>query len=187
MKSFFFMSSILIMALTVSCTKNKDQPPIVKEITTDSTLKTERGVTYNNGQPFTGKAFTLNAQMDTVVIDFYLDGKLHGVSRSWYASGKRMQERLYQNGRKEGIHQGWWPNGKMKFQYEFKNDEYEGSVKEWYENGVPYKHFTYSSGQEEGAQKMWKLDGKIYANYIVKNNRIYGLSGRKLCKSLRKV
>ncbi len=173
--------------ILTSCTESQKSLSAANAIVEVMHLKVSQGVTYYNAQPFNGKAFTLNARQDTVAIDFYHHGKLHGLSRSWFPSGKPMQERWYENGRKEGVHQGWWSNGKMKFQYAFKNDEYNGHVKDWYESGAPYKDFTYKDGHEDGPQKMWNLDGSMYANYVVKNNRIYGLSGRKQCRSLRKV
>jgi antitoxin component YwqK of YwqJK toxin-antitoxin module len=190
MKSLVFnINLILLMQCFItatSCQNSNTQPQSLHELVNLTLLRTNQGITYNNGNPFTGKAFALDTKRDTIALDIYFHGKLHGESKAWYSYGKIMEERWYRNGRKEGLHQAWWPNGHLKFQYEFKEDEYNGQVKEWYENGVLFKHFTYELGHEEGPQKMWRIDGSVYANYVVKKNRIYGLSGRKNCKNLWK-
>jgi antitoxin component YwqK of YwqJK toxin-antitoxin module len=179
-RSFVYML-LLVGAGITSCVEHRTQSFI-----TDSMVVTHGGITYLDQKPFTGKTFLLNQQGDTISLLVYDKGKQNGPDLAWYAKGIKKHERYYSRGKKEGVHLGWWPNGRLKFRYEFTEDEYEGSVKEWYEDGTPYRSFTYSKGYEEGPQKMWRPDGRIYANYILKNNRIYGLSGRKNCKSLWK-
>jgi antitoxin component YwqK of YwqJK toxin-antitoxin module len=152
-----------------------------------SLLKTHRGITSIDNVPFSGMAYLITAEGDTTLRESYLNGKLNGMSKAWYPNAQLRHERLYKNGKKEGVHLGWWPNGQLKFKYEFENDEHHGSAVEWYESGLLFKQFSYKYGYEQGSQKMWRLDGSVYANYFVKNNRIYGLSGRKNCKALGKV
>ncbi len=172
---------LLTLSVLLSCSE-KHAERVVRIVE----LKVQRGNTYVGEQLFTGLALELNEAGDTLLRDHYLEGKLHGLSQAWYATGQVQHERTYEHGKKVGQHQGWWSNGQRKFQYSFQEDEYHGEVKEWYENGMRYRQFTYEAGYEEGPQKMWRSDGKLYANYVVKNNRIYGLSGRKVCKSLWK-
>lgn len=173
---------VLIGSGMMSCVQDTSAPKLVA----DFRLDTHEGTTYDGPNPFTGKTFQLNQIGDTISLVVYENGKINGADLAWYARGIKKHERYYAYGRKEGVHFGWWPNGKMKFRYEFKDDEYDGSVKEWYEDGTLFKSFTYVKGHENGTQKMWRQDGSLYANYVMKNNRIYGLSGRKNCKSLWK-
>ena len=175
-------STVFCLALS-ACGRNNQVTPMIA----GSSVVTHEGITYHDQQPFTGKTFQLNQSGDTVSLIIYENGKMSGNDLAWYSTGIKKHERYYAQGRKEGVHMGWWPNGHIKFRYEFAADEYEGSVKEWYEDGTLFKSFTYEKGYENGPQKMWRIDGSVYANYVVKNNRIYGLSGRKNCKSLWKV
>ena len=46
------------------------------------------------------------------------------------------------------------------------------------------EEFNYKMGREFGSQKVWYLDGKIKSNYIIKNNRRYGLLGTKNCTNV---
>ncbi len=179
---------LLTLILLTSCLEKQAELgvlPVGDTVVVDE-LKVQRGNTSVGEQLFTGLAYAVTEEGDTLVKDFYVNGKLHGLSQAWYANGQVQHERTYEHGKKVGQHQGWWSNGQRKFQYSFQEDEYHGEVKEWYENGMPYRQFTYEAGYEEGPQKMWRSDGKLYANYVVKNKRIYGLSGRKVCKSLWK-
>ncbi|HJY63931.1 MAG TPA: toxin-antitoxin system YwqK family antitoxin, partial [Ignavibacteria bacterium] len=53
--------------------------------------------------------------------------------------------------------------------------------KDWNENGMLFNDFNYINGYEEGLQRAWYPDGSLQANYVVKNNRKYGLTGVKNC------
>ena len=185
MNKFFVLINVLASSLLLftRCEQLDNSSDL---IVPDSLVTTHGGISTLDQVPFSGVTFQLDDKGDTLSLISYYRGKLEGIDKAWYAKDIKKHERIYVQGRKEGIHTGWWPNGKLKFRYKFKNDDYEGSVKEWYEDGTMYKSFTYFKGHEEGQQKMWRQDGSIYANYVLKNNRIYGLSGRKNCKSLWK-
>ena len=84
-------------------------------------------------------------------------------------------------GKKEGIHIGYWEDGSLAFEYNLKDDEYNGSLKEWNRNGQIIKSFNYVNGYENGSQKLWFDNGEVRSNYVIKNNRRYGLLGTKNC------
>lgn len=134
-----------------------------------------------NNKPLTGIIFSLYANGDTALRQPCLKGKENGWVRRWYPGKRLQEERYYVAGKKEGLHRSWWPDGKLRFAYNFTDDEYDGSVEEWYESGQAYRAMHYEKGQEKGMQKMWYFNGKIKANYVVINNRRFGLSGTKNC------
>ena len=69
----------------------------------------------------------------------------------------------------------------MAFAYNLKNDIYHGTLKEWTKSGQIIKSLNYINGQEFGHQQLWYDNGEIRSNYIIKNNRRYGLLGTKNC------
>jgi antitoxin component YwqK of YwqJK toxin-antitoxin module len=69
----------------------------------------------------------------------------------------------------------------LAFEYHLENDVYHGSLKSWNSKGQIIKSLHYTHGQQSGHQQLWDDNGAIRTNYIVKNNRRYGLLGTKNC------
>ena len=144
-------------------------------------IVTHRGVTFLGTTPLTGTLFSLNAKGDTAFITTYRRGKLHGISKHYHSNGRLKSIRHFKEGWKEGEHAGWFGDGKPEFLYHYKNDMFEGNQKEWMENGQLYADLNFEKGQESGSQRVWYVGGKIKTNYVIKNNRRYGLLGTKNC------
>jgi hypothetical protein len=53
-----------------------------------------------------------------------------------------------------------------------------------HENGKVYLYKKVEHGKEIG-QKIWRADGKIYANYLYKESGLLGLTGGKLCRTVK--
>lgn len=147
----------------------------------DPNIRTHRGVTYLKTTPITGVVFTLNDENDTTALIPYQEGKRHGTAIQYHNNRQKRSERNYSHGRKIGEHRGWHENGKASFVYNFSDDVFDGNQKEWLENGQLYSDMNYEQGKESGSQRVWYSDGTIKTNYIVKNNRRYGLLGTKNC------
>lgn len=145
---------------------------------------TAGGITYVDSVPYSGMVYDLYPNSDTMFVYEYLQGKQHGRSVEWYASGQVKEIRLYSDNWKEGTHKGWFENGTPKFVVNYNRDVYDGNVREWLESGQLFKDFNYKDGQEEGMQRMYWADGKIRANYQCINGRNYGLTGVKNCISV---
>jgi antitoxin component YwqK of YwqJK toxin-antitoxin module len=136
---------------------------------------------FLNDTKYNGIVYALYNTGDTAFLKSYYNGVEEGLQKKWYPNKKIAEIRLYHLGKKTGKHIGFWENGKSKFEFYFLNGEHQGVAKEWYQNGNPYRSFHYDKGYELGSQKMWWENGTIRANYVVKNNRRYGLIGLKLC------
>jgi antitoxin component YwqK of YwqJK toxin-antitoxin module len=144
-------------------------------------IHSKGGITYSNTIPITGIVFSLNANGDTSFSIPYRNGKEHGFSRHYHDNGQMKSLRCSENGWKEGEHTGWFENGQKQFVYHFTNDMFDGNQKEWLSNGTLYSDLNYVKGSENGSQRIWYTNGKIKTNYIIKNNRRYGLLGTKNC------
>lgn len=171
---------------TISCSKNTEQLIQSTEYTevssVDSKLSKQNQILYYDGLLFTGKVIERN-NGKVISITEYQNGKQDGFQFRYYSNGNLSEERYYENGLKTGEHKGWWENGNLKFVYHFKNDVFDGNVKAWNESGMLFNDFNYVNGKEDGLQKAWTANGEIQANYIVKDNRKYGITGVKDCKT----
>ena len=56
-----------------------------------------------------------------------------------------------------------------------------GQIKFGLKSGLLIEEGNFKEGYEFGVQKTWYLNGKVKSNYIIKNNRRYGLLGTKNC------
>jgi antitoxin component YwqK of YwqJK toxin-antitoxin module len=175
-------SCILIVLLLPLCFCKPEKKEIVAYFDVAKTkIITAKGITKINTTPINGVVFSLYETGDTLSVIHYLNGKENGLSRSYYAKGKMKSLRFYINGWKQSEHAGWFENGQKQFLYHFENDVFHGNQKEWLVDGQIYSELNYDKGIESGSQRVWYTNGKIKTNYIIKNNRRYGLLGTKNC------
>jgi len=198
MKNIIIIKFLLLSALFYACDSNSNVS--IREISPafDSTTNNivvpevytntiDKGFSYHadtlflNNANYSGYVYKLNDIQDTIFIGGFYKGVEEGLHKKWYTKKQIAENRFYHLGKKTGKHVGFWENGNTKFEFYFLNGEHQGIAKEWYNNGNPYRSFHYEKGYEEGSQKMWWENGTIRANYVVKNNRRYGLIGLKLC------
>ena len=152
------------------------------------TLSNEKGLDLTkryvelNGDIYTGYVYIVASnQADTIAISFYNQGLKDGVWKKFYKDGSIKEIREFSAGEKTGKYLGYYLGGENAFEYNFKNGEYHGKGYEWKKDGSLLRESTYEMGYEKGVQKFWWPDGRIKSNYIIKNNRRYGLLGIKNC------
>lgn len=167
-----------VLVFFAACT-SREKPVMYDAASVD--VITKRGITTINEVPATGIIYSLDGLQDTLYAACYRNGKLHGWSREFYAENKLKSLRYYVDGWKNGIHKGWFENGKQHFIYSFRDDMFHGNQLEWLSSGMMYADLNYENGQEDGSQRVWYPNGKIKTNYIIQNNRRYGLLGTKNC------
>jgi len=135
-----------------------------------------------NREVYTGYVLKLGAnQKDTLSISFYNKGLKDGVWNKFYNNGSLKEVRVFKNGKKTGQYFGYYMSGEIAFEYNFKDGEYHGKRYEWKKDGSLLRESNYKNGYEKGFQKIWWADGRIKSNYVIKNNRRYGLLGIKNC------
>ncbi|GAB3771304.1 hypothetical protein GCM10028818_09950 [Spirosoma horti] len=166
----------------VACQPSSETPVYIDA--NKCSIQVSEGITSIQGNPVSGIIFTTDTQGDTLFTVPFRNGKENGLAHFFYPGKRRQAERLYVNGWKEGTHQGWYPNGRLQFEYHFHNDLFEGSYREWFPNGKLFRNMHYEKGEESGVQQSWYTTGKVKTNYIIKDNRRYGLLGTKHCKNV---
>ena len=186
-------SSIFILLLLCSCTENKskevvvDKPSIRKTymLKSSAMVSVKNDIVFLNDKKFNGFLYELYPDTkDTISVEGFHDGLLHGICKKWYPNKQLLEKRLYNDGEKNGKQIAYWENGLKKFEFVAKNDAYEGEMREWTSDGKLIHLATYANGQEEGTQKLWYGNGKIRANYVIIKGKRYGLLGTKNCKNV---
>jgi antitoxin component YwqK of YwqJK toxin-antitoxin module len=166
----------------VSCSRERQHP--VSYNVDETNITTSKGITYADSKPLSGIVYTLNNNGDTTSIIPYREGKEHGLCRYYYDNGKPKSFRFYIEGWKQGEHTGWFEDGTQQFVFHFEDDKFEGNQKEWLTGGRLYSDLNYDNGMESGSQKVWNPNGSIKTNYLIINNRRYGLLGTKNCTNV---
>ena len=118
---------------------------------------------------------------DTLAVTSFYNGLEHGEFRRFHENGVLMEQRYYAMGVKTGPLKRYWSNGKIQAVYFFANGEYQGTCREWNPEGKLVREMNYERGYESGSQKQWYDDGSIRSNYIIRDDRRYGLLGTKNC------
>ncbi|MEO8514410.1 MAG: hypothetical protein ABI543_12690 [Ignavibacteria bacterium] len=182
-----YLIILVISLFAAGCSLKKEQLLETTEFTfvnsTDTRLRYKDRLVFYDTILFSGRIAELS-NGDTVSLSEYKSGKLNGKQVTYFKKGKVNEERYYENGLKTGEHKGWWENGNMRFIYHFIDDMFDGNVKVWNEKGMLFNNFNYVKGQEEGLQQAWFPSGDLQANYVVKNNRKYGITGVKNCQTV---
>lgn len=151
----------------------------------DKNLRVENGIYFFKNKPFSGFILRLYDNQKTQYVGSFLQGKQHGISRSFYESGKPKDERSYQDNMAYGRHIGFWENGKMQFDFFYLYEKSHGKQRQWYVSGQPYLELNYEDDKEVGMQKAWRENGKLFANYEVRDGVRYGLQKTALCYTLK--
>lgn len=181
------LSVIVIIFLNACTSKNEKSVAVVSPIhlsfyNADSVkVLTQQGITYIDGKKANGYLFAVNQQKDTLLLEGYAEGKKQGICYAKYPNLYYRYLQHYVSGKMEGRQCVWWENGKLKQEADYKNDVFHGKLREWNFSGILMRDNHYTDGHEEGKQRMWYDNGKLRANYIVKEGRIYGLSGTMNC------
>ncbi|MDG1841551.1 MAG: hypothetical protein P8I93_04295 [Crocinitomicaceae bacterium] len=66
----------------------------------------------------------------------YKNGKLDGVSKSWYKNGQLKDECLWKDNKIMIYAKSWYVNGQMKSEKTFDKEKNETSITEWNEDGT---------------------------------------------------
>ena len=100
-------------------------------------LNTDTLVFYKASmEPVNGIVYDLFEDGKTKYQYSYLNGKKHGLSKSWYANEQLEQEVNYLNGKRKGYEKWWYETGQLKKKVLWENDECIEKFK-WYNNGQP--------------------------------------------------
>jgi len=89
-----------------------------------------------------------------MTLEQYVGGKLNGVRKVFYPSGKIAEEATYVNGQKEGPYKSYTENGVLLEETNYKNGEYDGPAIFRAPSGEIASQGLYKNGKKVG---MWKV------------------------------
>lgn len=97
---------------------------------------------------------------EIMTLEIYVNGKLNGLRKVFYPSGKIAEEANYKNGKKEGFYKKYAENGTVLEETIYKNDEYDGLAIFRSPDNVVVAKGTFIKGKKEG---IWEFNtnGKI--------------------------
>lgn len=102
----------------------------------------------NEESPYTGMIFATHANGQLSNERHYKDGKIHGISKSWYENGQLEAEISNKDGKQDGILKEWYENGQLKAVTSLKDSKLDGVSKIWDEDGKLIREITYKDGVE---------------------------------------
>lgn len=171
-----YLISSLFACCLISC---KEAPEYINK--NSKFLNLRKTPALFNNKPINGFVYDLYPNGDTLSTGFYKNGLKSGVWKIYYNGAILKESREFKKGKRQGFYLGFYKNGAKNFSFSFLDDEYNGTNIIWAKNGKKIEEHNYLGGYERGVQKTWYLNGKIKSNYIIKNNRRYGLLGTKNC------
>jgi len=99
-----------------------------------------------------------NGQKD--VEQFYVNGKLNGLSQQWNDHGVLLYQTEWVDGKKHGVHKEW-RNGTLQQEVLYQYDVLHGPKRTWYESGQLKSEETYVSGKKDGPFILWYENGQL--------------------------
>jgi antitoxin component YwqK of YwqJK toxin-antitoxin module len=151
---------------------------------TDSRIRWENGQALFKEHPFTGMMIERNLNHDLLARVHYQLGKKEGYSFTYHHDGTRVAENHYHVGLKEGQQESWYADGKHRSTSYFRHGIAEGTYTEWHPNGKIYRLQKIQDGIEL-ENKIFYESGVIYSNYVVRNQRTFGIQGEPLCNTVK--
>jgi antitoxin component YwqK of YwqJK toxin-antitoxin module len=95
------------------------------------------------------------------------DGRQHGPSLSYYATGEPMARAEFDKGELVGTYQAWHPNGQLAEIANYAGDRREGVSRAWDVAGNLLTEENYRKGELHGITRIWYASGqlRVEANY----------------------
>lgn len=85
----------------------------------------------------------------------------HGKLTSWYRTGQKQSEGIFQDNVRAGEFTWWHKNTQQAVQGTFKEDKPHGTWNWWHENGQKSIQGQYDMGQATGDWLYWKSNGRL--------------------------
>ncbi len=95
----------------------------------------------------------------------YKNGKLDGLYKTYYFSGKLKEQKTYINGKENGEWKKYYIDGKLKESGDFINGELEGLYESYYENGTIEIRSEYKNNRLNGLYQFWDKNGYQNTKY----------------------
>lgn len=126
----------------------------------DSTNFTAWEMNYNMGQ-LHGKQIYLTKDGDTTRFEFYKNGVLHGLRKTYFPKSKIEKEINYVNGLMDGSFKSYNMDGKIVQDLSYKQGKKSGELRYYYNDGVLLTIEHWSSDVKDGEFKTFYYKGGI--------------------------
>jgi len=126
---------------------------------------------YENGKP-AAEGIYLEQEKDSVWTYFseydgsvrirekYLDGKLEGLSQSYYPNGGISEEVQWKNGEKDGFWKQYYTNGAQRLSAHYKDGQLQGPYELYFSTGTIKIRGTYLNNRSHGTWSFYDESGK---------------------------
>lgn len=135
----------------------------------------KKGILYlkSNNKPLTGVLrFEVNgAHSETP----YKDGKIDGISRSYYKNGNVKAEVPHSNGDINGHIKWYYETGELERDMSYKNGLKDGFDKQYYKTGALQFLTPYKQGKQEGLKKWYYITGELRSEILMKDGKAASL------------
>lgn len=192
---------ILVIAMSVSCAKQKDKSKHTDEMLTSiaipaqtvdqSRLSYDRKAAVwtldrNDGIPFSGYAVSFYPDSTLKQQFGIFNGKKQSTFKAWYPDGHLKYAANYHQGKLHGEKKTWSADSSHTLiaHLHYYLGKAHGEQKKWYSSGEIFQILHLKMGKEEGIQRAFRKNGDLYANYEAKEGRIFGLKKAALCFGL---
>jgi len=91
----------------------------------------------------------------------YVDGKKHGLYRTWHSNGNLAYECFYKDNELHGEAKTWYEKGNLESICNYKENKLFGTHKQWYENGHLESEGNYKENEMDDFYREWDEDGKL--------------------------
>ena len=90
------------------------------------------------------------------------DGKLEGLRRCWFESGRLLAEAQYRGGVANGSMREWTEEGQLTLLAEAKDGAFHGRYQSWWDDGVRKEEGTYHAGKRQEGYRWFRPDGDLW-------------------------
>jgi uncharacterized protein len=91
----------------------------------------------------------------------YANGKLDGLFRNFYETGKIQEESFYRNNQKSGPSRWYNKDGRLIAMYNYVNGQFDGVQRTYYENDTTQTFSMYGNNVLNGDYKEYYRNGKL--------------------------
>ncbi|MGL4722244.1 MAG: toxin-antitoxin system YwqK family antitoxin [Desulfovibrionaceae bacterium] len=118
--------------------------------------------------------------------EFFLNGKLHGIRKTFSLYGIITEQGYYQNGQKHGTFSYYFPNGILREEVSFIADRKEGISTLYHQNTKSKEISQYSNNLLTGEQKEFNQQGILIRTTPHEKGRRHGIEKHYIKNSLSK-
>jgi antitoxin component YwqK of YwqJK toxin-antitoxin module len=105
----------------------------------------------------------------------YVYGKPSGISKEYYETGELKKEKQFKNGQTNYISRSYHKNGNIKAEVPYSNGDINGHIKWYYETGELERDMSYNNGLKDGFDKQYYKTGELQFVTTYKQGKQDGL------------